>query len=184
MLLLWLTVFCLIANPVQGFDIGRKLWKDGGAKFDETESELTNLGPYLEERSLPIQSDELRNMDDENEALSNNDNPDIANIDLPVLAERDSPLLDDELHESDDSIAPYFNQDVSDPIEKGWSLAGDKQQAFEEPDAAMSDIAEDGSDFDKRNGLTIFDMFKDISDRLDAMQDQIDELKDGKKLGK
>ena len=179
-------------NQIEGFDIGRKLWKDGIAKFDETEAELTNLGPDLDGRIVSLLSDEFGNMNDENEAFLTDDNPDFAERGSPNFAAkgspdfavRSSPLIDDELQDGDDMIAPYFNQDVQDHIERGWALADKEQQAFEEPDTAISDIAEDDLGLDKRNGLTIFDMFKDISDRLDDIQKQVNELKDGKKLGK
>ena len=169
---LWLTVFCLLASKIQGFDIGRKLWKDMIAKPEDAKTELTNLEPDLDGRILPLLSDKFRNTDGVNEASLTDDSP--------VFADRGSQVLDDELQDRDDD----FNQDVSDPIERGWALIDKEQHAFKDPDTAISDIGEDDPDIDKRNGLTIFDMFKDISDRLNAMQEQIDELKDGKKLGK
>ena len=202
MSLLWLVVLYLSAFEIEGFDIGRKLWKDK-AKSDEAETELTNLGSNMDGRSMPLLSDELSDLDDSVELVLTKDTPD--------FAERGLPLFDDELQGQDAAIEPYLtketpefsdrglsplddeqqdaieayvNRDMSDHVDRGLPPFDDEQLDLEELNAAVPDLTGDDLDVDKRNSLTIFDMFNDISDRLDDIQKQVNELKEGKKIGK
>ena len=192
-----------MANQIQGLDIGRKIWQDMDTS-DEAETELINL-PFLR--------DDLGNLDDENEAHLTDDLPDFTERDLhdftgigsqhalietyltkntPQFAERRSPIVDDAQQAHNHGIDNYLNQDVSEPFERGsWPLASEEHQELEKKERALFDIAKDSPGVDKRNVPTMFDMFQDIAVRLDAlenkqgdMQEQIDELLNGKKLGK
>ena len=132
---------------------------------DAIEPYLTKETPEFVDRGLSPLEDEQQNLDDAVEAYEPKDDP--------GLTERGLPLFEDAY----DAVEAYMDKDISDPVERGLPLFDDEQQGLEE-------LNGDDPDMDKRNSLTIFDMFNDIANRLDDIQGQIDELREGKKLGK
>lgn len=229
MLLLWLVVVYLTTLEIQGFDIGRKLWKDntksngaetklsdlvsnmGGRNLpslrdefsdldDSVESFLTKDTPAFAERGLPLFNDELQDQDVASEPYQakntseiterklalledENEDPDDAveaflNKDISKPVERDLPLLDDEF----DAFKLYRTEDILDPVERGLPFLNNEQEGKEDQDVAVSDLTVDDPNVDKRNSMTILDMLTDIANRLDDIQDQVNELKEGKKL--
>ena len=167
--------FYLAANQIHGFDIRRKLWQDI-VKADGVETELTDLGSNMDGRSLPFPSEELADLDRAVESYLSKYAPDVA--------ERNLPLFHDEQQDLDDTVESYVTNDDPDLADRNFPIIDDQQQELAEQDAALSDLNGDLQDVSKRNSLTMFDLLSEIVKIRDDMQEQIDELKEGWKLGK
>ena len=166
-----------MSTQIQGFDIGRKLWNDLD-KPDGLNTEMSGLGSNMDGRNQPSLKDD--NMDDIDSLVPQS----YLSRDTQGDAGRGlSPFRDDE-NDLDGAVKSELAKDVS-------LLAGRKMSPFdtEEQDIALRDeeafeLTGNLPGVVKRNSFSILDLLNDIMKKQNKMQEQIDAIQGGKKLGK
>ena len=164
MLQLRLIALCLSLLAVQGFKINHNELR-GLEKPEAAGSDTNELGSDVAERSLSILDNEMRDLGE----------PDAA-----------TDLVAGPLNHAERRLSFFdaFQDLAPNNIARSMSLLDKESPNLAKPDAAGSDLTDASPDITKRSSFSMLHLLSEITKRLGDVEEEVDEIKEGKKFGK